>query len=154
MNQITFDTQMIIEAPSRILVIPATALSILKEGNIHVRSFIYESLTERFSDVMWTMQQILFYGIDQRIAALLILKAEGQGCFRGAVPEDIDSDEISGCPPIKITHEEIAREINTAREVVARVMKGFAEDGLVETGRGRIKLKDPRKLYELAGELI
>ncbi len=146
MYQITFDTQMVIEEESRILIVPTTALARLKEENIYVRSFIYEALTERFSDVMWTIQQILFYGIDQRVAAYLVHRAEEQGYSL--------SDAGGDDPVIMVTHEEIAREINTAREVVARIVKHFINDGLVETGRGKVKIKDPRRIYELAGDLI
>ena len=162
MYQITFDTQMVIEEDSRIMVIPTTALARLKEENIFVRSFIYESLTERFSDVMWTIQQILFYGIDQRIAAFLVHKGMDQGCFSTKAMESFDQvgaaqnsgGDAPDCPEIRVTHEEIAREISTAREVVARIIKSFIKDGLIETGRGRIKIRDPRGLYELAEDLL
>ena len=53
-----------------------------------------------------------------------------------------------------MTHEEIAREINTAREVVARIVKHFINDGLIETGRGKVRIKDPGALYDLAGDLV
>lgn len=142
MYQITFDTQMVIEERSRILIVPTSVLARLKEENVYVRSFIYETLTERFSDVMWTMQQILFYGIDQRIAAFLINRAEETGC------------EGPECPEFRITHEQIAQEINTAREVVARIVRRFIDDGLVETGRGRIRITDYDGLYALAEDLL
>ena len=132
--QITFDTQMVVEEDSRILIIPTTILAGLKMNNIHVRSFIYEVLTERFSDVMWTIQQILFFGLDQRIAAYLINHAENH--------------------EVNATHEQIAREINSAREVVARIIRRFAEDGIVETKRGKINIIDQRKLQELAGNML
>ena len=150
MYQITFDTQMIIEEDSRIMVIPTTALRRLMEENIYVRSFIYESLTERFSDVMWTMEQILFYGIDQRIAAYLVRRGMEQGCFTAKAMED----GAVNCPEIRVTHEEIAREISTAREVVARIVKHFIEDGFIETGRGKIRILDPQSIYDLAEDLL
>ena len=127
--QITFETQTVIEENSRILIIPTAFLARLKEQNIYVRSFIYEVLTERFSDVMWTIQQILFFVIDQRVAYYLI--------------EHTDHDEVHA------THEQIAREINSAREVVARIIKRFMEEGLVETRRGKIVLLDIGKLRGL-----
>ena len=167
MYQITFDTQMIIEEDSRIMVVPTTALRRLKEENIYMRSFIYEALTERFSDVMWTIQQILFYGIDQRIAAFLVRRGMDQGCFSEKAMEAAagDSHAAAGtgaqtgkggpvCPEIKVTHEEIAREISTAREVVARIIRRFVDDGLIETGRGKIRILDPRGLYDLAEDLL
>ena len=152
MYQITFDTQMILEEDSRIMVIPTTVLAGLKENNVYVRSFIYEALTERFSDVMWTIQQILFYGIDQRIAAFIIHRAQEQGCIGTKAMDAVNT--IDECPEIRVTHEEIAREINTAREVVARMIRHFINEGLIETGRGRIRIRKPQKLYELAEDLL
>ena len=132
--QITFDTQMVIEEDSRILIIPTTVLAGLKEKNIYVRSFIYEILTERFSDVMWTIQQILFYGIDQRIAAYLINHARNNEVYA--------------------THEQIAREINSAREVVARIIKRFVDEGMIKTRRGKTIIIDQRQMRNLAEGLL
>lgn len=134
MYQVTFDTQMVIEEDSLILVVPTTVLAGLKEKNIYVRSHIYEILTERFSDVMWTFQQIVFYGIDQRVAAFLLNNAEGN--------------------VLHATHEQIAKEINTAREVVARIIKRFVDDKLVETGRGVIRIRDEKGLLEITEDFL
>lgn len=132
--QVTFDTQMVLEEDSRILIIPTTVLAGLKQSNVYVRSNIYEILTQRFSDVMWTFQQIMFYGIDQRVAVYLLNHVEKS--------------------TVRATHEQIAREINTAREVVARIIKRFAEDGLVETGRGTVVIKNEEGLQRIADELL
>ena len=144
MYQVTFDTQMVIEQNSRILIVPTTVLAGLKQNNVYVRSFIYETLTERFSDVMWTIQQILFYGIDQRVAAFLLNHAEQPAAERTS----------SAGAQVRATHEQIAREINTAREVVARIIKRFADDGIVETARGRIIITDPDRLLEMTEEQL
>ena len=64
------------------------------EQNIYVECFSYKLATERFSDVMWAMQQILFMNLDQRLAIFLwdeLSRSEG----------DV----------IHITHEQIARYI-------------------------------------------
>jgi len=85
----------------------------------------------RFSDAMWTMQQILFHGFDRRLAAFLLSEADRLG-----------KNEL------RMTHEDIARYISSAREVVARMLKRFAEDGLLRVNRGSIVLID-RKGLEL-----
>jgi CRP/FNR family transcriptional regulator len=78
---------------------------------------------------MWAMQQILFMGVDKRLAIFL-------------------SDEISqkGTDDLKLTHEEAAKYIGTAREVVTRMLKYFASEGIVELSRGGIKVIDKKKL--------
>ena len=52
------------------------------------------------------------------------------------------NDQKTGKKEIILTQEEIAVEINTAREVIARMLKQFASDGLVELKRGKILLKE------------
>ena len=130
-NQITFDTELIAKEDSTLLIIPVTILSPLKDSNIHVRSYIYEVLAERFSDVMWTLQQVLFLKMDQRIATYLL-----------------DVSNTSNSLSIHTTHEEIAQEINSAREVVTRVMKHLQDDGLVEMKRGVITILDKKRLLQ------
>ena len=131
-SQITFDTQMEAEEKSRILIIPSIVLARLKENNIYVRCMIYELLTRRFSDVTWTFQEVLFLRIDQRIASWIV-----QTC------------EQTGSTEITVTHDQIARDINTAREVVARMIRRLAEEGMLRAGRGRIHVTDMNMLKKL-----
>ena len=131
-SQITFDTQMTAGMDTDVLIIPANVIAALKEKNLHVRCFLYELATKRFSDVMWAMQQIMFKGLDRRLAEFLLAEAERTG-----------SDTI------RMTHEQIAQHISSAREAVARMLKGFSEDGLVELKRGAITLRDKNRLNRL-----
>ena len=48
-----------------------------------------------------------------------------------------------------MTHEQIAQHISSAREAVARMLKSFSEDGLVELKRGEITLRDKNRLNRL-----
>lgn len=124
-SQINFETQMIARQNTKVLIIPVDVIAALREKNIHVRCFLYELATKRFSDVMWAMQQILFKGLDRRLAGFLLVEAERT-----------DSNVIH------MTHEQIAQHISSAREAVARMFKHFAEDGLVDIKRGAITLLD------------
>ena len=110
---------------TEVLIIPANVIAALKEQDLHVRCFLYELATKRFSDVMWAMQQIMFKGSNRRLAEFFLAEAERTG-----------SDTI------RMTHEQIARHISSAREAVARMLKSFSEDGLVELKRGAITLRD------------
>jgi CRP/FNR family transcriptional regulator len=51
---------------------------------------------------------------------------------------------------VTATHEQIARHLGTAREVVSRVLKHMAADGLLEVSRGGIRIKDKKALTRLA----
>ena len=131
-SQITFDTQMTAQRDTEVLIIPANIVAMLKEQNLAVRCCLYELATARFSDVMWAMQQLLFKGLDRRLAGFLLSEAERTG-----------SDTIC------MTHEQIAQHISSAREAVARMLKQFSEEGLVELKRGAITLRDFDSLKQL-----
>jgi len=123
--QLTFETVISSEKDTSVWVIPSSILEKITKGNIYVKSFMFELLTQKFSSVVWVMEQILFKRFDQRLA-----------CFLLSCHQKTGSMEISK------TQEEIASEVNTAREVVTRMLKSFASDGLVEIKRGKLILKD------------
>ncbi len=132
LDAIQFDV--LIEAAEAVqsLVIPVSVLHPIMENNPYVGYYLYKQVTERFSDVMWMMQQILFMGADRRVAIFLW-------------------DELvrAGRPVLSMTHDEIARNIGSAREVVSKVMKYMAEEGIVSLRRGRVEILDKGKLQKL-----
>ena len=105
----------------------------VSETNLTMKNFALETAVARFSDVMWAMQQILFMSFDKRLAIFLW-------------------DEIAknGSDSITMTHEQIARYMGSAREVVSRMIKYFVAEGIIETSRGGIKVIDRSKLKALA----
>ncbi len=132
LSTITFDVHVDAEQDSEVLLVTASAFAELSRQNVHVEKFSYQLATERFSDVMWTMQQVLFMSFDKRLAIFLwdeMNKAE----------EDI----------IHLTHEQIAKYVGTAREVVTRMLKYFSQEGIVSLSRGGIKILDKKKLRGL-----
>nr|WP_302666955.1 Crp/Fnr family transcriptional regulator [uncultured Agathobaculum sp.] len=132
LEAITFDVFIDAEEDTDVLLINSAVFHQIAEQNIYVKCFGYELATTRFSDVMWAMQQILFMGADKRLAIFL-------------------SDEIAktGSDCIKMTHEQIARYMGTAREVVSRMLKYFAGEGIVALSRGEIRIVDKEKLHKL-----
>ena len=118
MSQITFDSRALREEETELLILSSGAFGRLTEENLHVRCFLYEMAAERFSEVLWVMQQILFMGFDRRLALYLA------GACRRA-----------GGGELKLTHEQIARDLGSAREVVTRMLRRFAREGLVEVRR-------------------
>ena len=131
-HQLTFETIVTAEEDTTVLVIPSSITSRLMESNVHVRAFVFERETERYSQTIWAIQQMLFKKFDQRLAAYII-----------------EAYQSTGKPEIKKTQEEIARDVNSAREVVARMLQEFAAKGLVEIRRGKIVLKNIEGLKKL-----
>lgn len=128
-KKLSFDSYMTAEADSEVLIINAGAVSELSEGNIYFRCFLYELAAERFSAAMKTMDTLLFLKLEGRLAKFLL-----------------DEFERTGLKELRMTHEQIAQNINSAREVVARTLKRFSQEGLVDAGRGVIKLLDIKGL--------
>ena len=132
MSQISFETNMAAEQDSEVLIVPVHTFGRFTEENIHVRCFMYELAIRRFSSVMFSLQQILFARFDRRLASFLLEEAER-----------------TGSREIRLTHEEIARQVSSAREVVARMLKRFASDGWVSLRRGMIYLEQPEELKKI-----
>ena len=131
-NQITFETQMVAESDCEILIIPAVCLSNFKENNLYVRCFIFEKLGERFSDVMSQMQKILFTPLEVRLSV--------------AIKEHLKQCKSS---EIAVTHEQLAGEINSSREVVSRILKRMEHEGSIILGRGKITVTDTAHLRNI-----
>ncbi len=132
LDAITFEVHIEVEENTEIINVPSNIFKRIMEGNIYVKAFMYEGIAARFSDVMWIMQQILFAGIDKRIAVFLIKESE-----------EIGKDKI------KITHEQLAKYIGSAREVVSRMLKYFEQEGFVFLGRGSIEIVDKNELVKI-----
>lgn len=128
---ITFDVFIDAEEDCEVLQISASAFRKLSEQNIYVEAFAYKLATERFSDVMWAMQQVLFMSFDKRLAVFLL-------------DESAKSGNI-----IKLTHEQIAKYTGSAREVVTRMLKYFAEEKMVKLSRGAVEIIDKEKMRKL-----
>ena len=133
LNAITFDVFVDCEESSQCIVVGGCAYESLSERMSEAKIFALEVALSRFSDVMWIMQQILFMKMDKRLAIFLL-------------------DEVakSGGDTITLTHEQIAKYMGSAREVVSRMLKTFASDGLVEVSRKGIRILDKKRLRDLS----
>ena len=132
LQAITFDVCIDAVSDCDVIQISSAAFSKVMGENVYAEAFAYKLATERFSDVMWAMQQILFMSFDRRLATFLI-----------------DESAAQGSESVKMTHEEIARMMGSAREVVTRMLKYFSSEGWVELSRGMVKILDREKLMEI-----
>ena len=132
LKNITFDVFVDAEENSRCVVVGGCAYEDLSRRMPDAKIFALETALSRFSDAMWVMQQILFMSMDKRLAIFLL-----------------DESAQSGSDTVKLTHEQIAKYMGSAREVVSRMVKYFSTEGLVETSRGGIRLLDKKRLRAL-----
>ena len=132
LDAIEFDIMIEASERAEACLIPAHVLHPMMEENPYVGLFIYKQATERFSDVMWVLQQLLFMGADRRVAIFLW-------------DEMVRQSETT----LLFTHEEVARNISSAREVVTKTLKYFSEEGIVSLSRGKIEILNKEKLKSL-----
>jgi len=93
------------------------------------RRFVFGIFADRLADLMALAEAVAFQRLDQRLAATLL----GRGTL------------------IRATHQQIADELGTVREIVTRLLRRFERDGMVRCGREQIELLDAPALRELAG---
>ena len=104
-----------------LIIIPPNIFRILKEKYKDVLNFTLEIVAKRFSQVINASEQAIFLPLNERIM--------------GFLRENMDEGN-----EIKITHEELANHIGSAREAVSRVLKEAEKAGKIELGRGFIKI--------------
>ena len=132
LESITFDVFVGVEEDSECYVISGPAFAAFAKRNPDIKIFALEAAVSRFSDVMWVMQQILFMSMDKRLAIFLA-----------------DESARTGSDTIKLTHGQIALYMGSAREVVSRMLKYFANEGIVKVSRGGIQILDKKRLRKL-----
>ena len=94
------------------------------------RKFVFGMYGDRLAEVMELVEEVAFRRLDMRLAQLLIR--------RGPVLED--------------THQRLADELGSVREIVSRLLRGFESRGWVKLERERITVLDPKSLSALARE--
>lgn len=99
------------------------------------RNYMFTLISDRLGDVISVVEEIAFRRVDRRLASYLLQRGTSTG----------DDD-------IKITHQAIASDLGTSREVVSRILKDFEHQGLISVARGFVRLKDARGLAEKTHE--
>lgn len=87
------------------------------------RDFVFNLVSERLASVMVIVDQVAFQRMDYRVAKFLL-----------------DRSELHN--PVNITHQEIANEIGSSREVISRLLEDFAHRDLIRLSRGEVEVLD------------
>lgn len=120
-----------VEREAEAVMIPAEAFRDWVKRHDVWREFVFDLLSDRLSSVMAVVDEVVFQRMDRRVASLLVTKSKTQH-------------------PIRITHQEIAAELGSSREVISRILEDFSQRGIVESGRGTIEILDGEELSSLA----
>lgn len=118
----------IVEEPIRDVIVPAVAFNQLMVESRVFRRFVMQNYGALISDLIVLLDEVAFHSLDVRLAKLLLDEPGTQ---------------------INRTHQQIADELGTAREVVSRQLKRFEQKGWVTLGRGHVELLDKAALERL-----
>ena len=109
----------------------AAAFQALLARSAVFRDFVFASFGDRLTGMMALVEEVAFGRIDLRLARFLVEHRDAAG-------------------GLDTTHQALAVELGTAREVVSRQLKEFERRGLVELSRGRVLVRDVRGLAAMA----
>ncbi len=111
-----------------VVVLPPEVFRKLVSISERFRNYVFDLFSERLTDLMQLISAVAFQKLDQRLAALLAAKAS----------------------PIRATHQALADELGSVREMVTRLLKNFAEHGWVRLGREQIEIVDAPALRQFS----
>jgi len=118
----------IAESETTLVTLPAPLFDRLVSQHEPFRTYVFGIFAERLAELMQLVEAVAFHRLDQRLAALLL----GKGKL------------------IHTTHQQLADELGSVREIVSRLLRGFADQGLVELAREQVEILDPAGLRSIA----
>lgn len=120
------------EGETELVAIPAAFFDELLASCEEFRLLVFSILSERIADLMQRVEEVAFQRLDRRLAALLVARA----------------------PDLRVTHQELADELGSVREIVTRLLRGFEEHGWVRLGRERVSVTDVASLRRVAEDEV
>ena len=123
LSQKSFPAVATVEREAEAVMIPADTFRDWVRRYDLWREFVFELLSQRLSAVMAIVEEVAFRRMDARLASLLTERSR--------------SSEL-----IRITHQEIAAELGSSREVISRILEDFSAQGILEVSRGTIRILD------------
>jgi len=129
LGNVPYSARGIAESDLVLVALPQPVFSRLLAEHEPFRSYVFSLFAERVSELMQLVEAVAFQRLDKRLATLLLGK--------GRV--------------IRTTHQGLAEELGSVREIVSRLLKSFADQGLVALERERIEILNPQGLRQVAG---
>jgi CRP/FNR family transcriptional regulator, anaerobic regulatory protein len=125
-----YSAEAICEEDCELALIPRDLFQKLLGLSPQFRDYVFGAFAERMQSMMQLLEQVAFVRVENRLAALLLQRADG----------DI----------VRATHQEMATQIGSAREVVSRRLEVLAKRGFLRLDRGAVTLLDHRSLQEFS----
>ncbi|MBL6982482.1 MAG: Crp/Fnr family transcriptional regulator [Anaerolineales bacterium] len=131
LSQKSFPAIAIVEEDAEAVMIPAEAFRDWVYRHDLWREFVFDLLSDRLSTIITIIDEVVFQRMDRRVAVWLIKQSALKN-------------------PVHVTHQEIAADLGSSREVISRILEDFSRAGLIETGRGIIEVLESIELEERA----
>jgi CRP/FNR family transcriptional regulator, anaerobic regulatory protein len=131
LSQKTFPAIATVEKEAEAVMIPANIFRDWVKRYDPWREFVFDLLSERLSTVMAVVEEVVFQRMDRRVASWLLSRSQTSN-------------------PIQTTHQGIAAELGSSREVISRILEDFSQKGWVEVGRGTVEILDMDELLSCA----
>lgn len=128
LGALPFDATGVAATDIELAAVPAEVVDALVAEEPAFRTFLFRLYGERIADLMGLVEALAFQRLDQRLARLLVERG----------------------PQLKVTHQTLADELGVAREMVSRVLRSFADRGLIEQQRECILVPDAAALERQA----
>lgn len=119
----------IAESDLTLLMLPVPLFNQLLAESTAFRDFVFHLFADRIAELMQLVEEVAFARLDQRLAKHLV---------------------AGDATVLHTTHQQLAEALGSVREIVSRLLKGFAAQGLVSLGREQITLLDRAALARLA----
>jgi len=110
------------EEDSELLLLPIQIIDEWTTKYPSFKTFILKTYQHRFEELLNTIDGIAFHNLDDRLSQLLKQKSEKEGS------------------ELKTTHQELANQLNSSREVISRLLKQMERKGKIQMGRNKITL--------------
>ncbi len=124
-----FPADAVCETRVQAVALPAAQVVAWLSDSAAWRAFVFTLVAERLQRIIQVVDDVVFRRMDQRLAEYLARKSSQDGTAW-----------------LPLTHQQIADDLGTSREVISRLLKDFDQDGLIEGGRGRLRVIEPEKL--------
>lgn len=116
-----------VDRDAEAVIVPAASLRDWVTRHDLWRTFVFDLLSQRLAGVMTIVDEVAFQRMDVRLASLLV--------------------SLSRAPnPIRLTHQELAAELGSSREVIRRWLADLACRGIVQLARGAVLVSGPASL--------
>jgi len=127
-----YNARGIAETPLTLLAMPIPLFSALMIEHAPFRDFVFHLFADRIGELMQLVEEVAFTRLDQRLAKLILARNETR---------------------IHVTHQQLADELGSVREIVSRLLKGFAAQDLLTLGREQIVISNRDGLQKIASAM-